>query len=141
MKIENVINLVAVAVIAAQYGRKQQLKKDIQEVKESFAEEFSNYKPPKYRTSYTKYADRYGAKSTNYELCVATREEGETVMEFMNEIICNYGYASVGDLLETVGLQSDFLDDRIGWTSTNGMTLKRAKNCYSLVFPNPTTLP
>ena len=64
MKIENVINLVAVAVIAAQYGRKQQLKKDIQEVKESFAEEFRNYKQPKYRTSYTKYADRYSAKST-----------------------------------------------------------------------------
>lgn len=142
MKIENVINLVAVAVIAAHIGRKQQLKKDIQEVTELFTKEVCDYKQQKYRTSHRSYADKYGAKSTNYEFYVATREEGEKVLDEMKNLIDDYACASVGDLLELVGLKSTYLDDRIGWTSVKGMTLRRsAKYGYSLVFPNPTILP
>ena len=129
MKIENVINLVAVAVIAAHIGRKQQLKRDIQAVAEGFAEECNRKKEPVHYRSY---------KET---FCLETREEGEKVIDTLKELLEEYGAVSVADLKDLIGLPSTYRENLRGWTDLKTASLKRTRYGYSLVFPIPTTLP
>ena len=138
MKIENVINLVAVAVIAAHIGRKQQLKRDIQAVAEGFAEECNRKKEP---ARYTSYADYYAKKQPKESFCFGTREEGEKVIDTLKELLEKYGAVSVADLKDLIGMPSTYRENRRGWTDLKTASLKRTRYGYSLVFPNPTTLP
>lgn len=134
MKIENVINLVAVAVIAAHIGRKQQLKKDIQAVAEVFAEECNRKKEP---ARYTSYADYYAKKQPKETFCLDTREEGERVIDTLKELLEKYGVVSVADLKALIDMPSTYRENRIGWTDLKTASLKRIGGGYYLVLPDP----
>lgn len=129
MKIENVINLVAVAVIAAHIGRKQQLKRDIQAVADGFAEECNRQKAP---VRYTSYKETF---------CLETREEGEKVIDTLKELLQNYGAVSVADLKDLIGMPSTYRENRRGWTDLKTASLKRTRYGYYLVLPDPEPIP
>lgn len=138
MKIENVINLVAVAVIAAHIGRKQQLKRDIQAVAEGFAEKCNRQKEP---VRYTSYADYWAKKQPKETFCVGTREEGEKVIDTLKELLENYGVVSVADLKDLIGMPSTYRENRRGWTDLKTASLKRTRYGYYLVLPDPEPIP
>jgi hypothetical protein len=138
MKIENVINLVAVAVIAAHIGRKQQLKRDIQAVAEGFAEECNRKKEP---VRYTSYANYCAKKQPKEAFCLDTREEGEKVIDILKELLENYGVVSVADLKDLIGMPSTYRENRRGWTDLKTASLKRTRYGYSLVLPDPEPIP
>lgn len=136
MKIENVINLVAVAVIAAHIGRKQQLKRDIKTVAEGFAEERNRQKEP---VHYKRYADYYNdtKRQPKETFCVETREEGEKVIDTLKELLEKYGVVSVADLHDLMGIPSTYRENRRGWTDLKTASLKRTRYGYYLVLPDP----
>lgn len=134
MKIENLINLVAVAVIAAHIGRKQQLKKDIQEFSEGFAAECNRKKEPVHYKSYDDYCAKKQPKETFY---VETREEGERIIDTLKELLQNYGEVSVADLNDLMGVPSSYREIRRGWTDLKTASLKRKRCGYYLVLPDP----
>lgn len=133
MKIENVINLVAVAVIAAHIGRKQQLKRDIQAVAEGFAEECNRKKEPVHYRSYTDYTK----KQPKETFCLDTREEGEKVIDTLKELLEEYGAVSVADLKDLIGLPSTYRENLRGWTDLKTASIKRTRYGYYLVLPDP----
>lgn len=130
MKIENVINLVAVAVIAAHIGRKQQLNRDIQAVAEGFAEGYNQKKEPVHYQSYAK-------KQPKEAFCLNTREEGEKVIDTLKELLEKYGVVSVADLKDLIGMPSTYRENRRGWADLKTASLKRTRYGYYLVLPDP----
>jgi len=138
MKIENVINLVAVAVIAAHIGRKQQLKRDIQAVAEGFAEECNRQKEP---ARYTSYADYYAKKQPKVSFRFGTREEGEKVIDTLKELLEKYGVVSVADLKDLIGMPSTYRENRRGWADLKTASIKRTRYGYYLVLPDPEPIP
>lgn len=142
MKLENILNLAAVAIIAAHLGKKTQEKKDIQtldEVLNQFIEELKE--PKKEKISYRKYSD-YIRKHplVSDEIIVSTRKEGEKVLDKLGDILRNYGEVSVADFYDLVGMPSEYTDNKRGWKDLHYAGLKKTRYGYAFAFPNPVDL-
>lgn len=75
------------------------------------------------------------------ELIVETREEGNNVLDTLNELIDRYGQATVADLYLLVGIQPQFTDRNYGWRSIRGSAVTRIRgNGYLLDLPRPEPL-
>ena len=139
MKIENVINLVAVAVIAAHIGRKQQLKRDIQaldEVLNQFMEELK--KPKKEKVSYSNYIRQRPYVADG--IIVGTRKEGEEVLDNLGDILREYGQVSVADFYDLVGIPSEYTDNKRGWKELRYTGLHKSRYGYTFSLPDPIPL-
>ena len=139
MKIENVINLVAVAVIAAYIGRKQQLKRDIQaldEVLNQFMEELK--KPKKEKVSYSNYIRQRPYVADG--IIVGTRKEGEEVLDNLGDILREYGQVSVADFYDLVGIPSEYTDNKRGWKELRYTGLHKSRYGYTFSLPDPIPL-
>ena len=139
MKIENVINLVAVAVIAAHIGRKKQLKRDIQaldEVLNQFMEELK--KPKKEKVSYSNYIRQRPYVADG--IIVGTRKEGEEVLDNLGDILREYGQVSVADFYDLVGIPSEYTDNKRGWKELRYTGLHKSRYGYTFSLPDPIPL-
>ena len=139
MKLENVLNLAAVAVIAAHLGKKAQEKKDIQaldEVLNQFMEELK--KPKKEKVSYSNYIRQRPYVAD--DIIVRTRREGEEVLGSMKDILHDYGQVSVGDFYELVGAPSEFSDCKKGWKELRYAGLHKSRYGYTFSLPDPIEL-
>ena len=139
MKIENVINLVAVAVIAAHIGRKQQLKRDIQaldEVLNQFMDELK--KPKKEKVSYSNYIRQRPYVADG--IIVGTRKEGEEVLDNLGDILREYGQVSVADFYDLVGILSEYTDNKRGWKELRYTGLHKSRYGYTFSLPDPIPL-
>ena len=74
------------------------------------------------------------------DIIVSTREEGELVLERMNDIIDGYDVVSVSDLYEMVGFPSTHTDYKWGWTHIGGASVKQVREGYLLDLPSPEPL-
>lgn len=72
-----------------------------------------------------------------FEVKVSTRDEGEEVLDRLNEIADQYGKVSVSDLYDLVGIQSVFTDTRFGWQSSElrSTFIRRTRGGYAIMFP------
>jgi hypothetical protein len=108
-------------------------------------------------TNYTRYAVRgnnpigrsmrderpsvVSPKSQNIDdILLATRVEAETVLDRLYDILKEYESASVADLYSLVGLSSNFVDQKWGWTELNGSQVRRVRDGYILDLPRPISL-
>ena len=57
-----------------------------------------------------------------------SRGEAEEVLYRMDELIATYGIASVADLYDLVGADSDYTDNNYGWTDIQSATIVRTRN-------------
>ena len=139
MKLENILNLAAVAIIAAHLGKKAQEKKDIQaldEVLNQFMEELK--KPKKEKVSYSNYIRQRPYVAD--DIIVRTRREGEEVLGSMKDILREYGQVSVGDFYELVGAPSEFSDCKKGWKELRYAGLHKNRYGYTFSLPDPIDL-
>ena len=132
MKIENVINLVAVAVIAAHIGRKKQLKRDIQALDEVLK------KPKKEKVSYSNYIRQRPYVADG--IIVGTRKEGEEVLDNLGDILREYGQVSVADFYDLVGIPSEYTDNKRGWKELRYTGLHKSRYGYTFSLPDPIPL-
>ena len=142
MKLENILNLAAVAVIAAHLGKKAQEKKDIQaldEVLNQFMKELKE--PKKEKVSYSKYSDYIRQRPyVADEIIVSTRKEGEAVLDELEDILRKYGQVSVADFYELVGIQPEYTDNKRGWKELRYTGLHKSRYGYTFSLPDPIDL-
>ena len=65
------------------------------------------------------------------------RDEAEQVLTTLVELIENYHIATVGDFYDLVGLESSYTDRKYGWDSLGRASVKRVRDGYILVLPDP----
>lgn len=74
------------------------------------------------------------------EIVLETRQEAEDVLDRLYEIIDRFGAASVSDLYDLVGVQSNHADQKWGWEELRGATASHVRGGYLLDLPEPEPL-
>jgi len=74
------------------------------------------------------------------EIILATRVEAEEVVDRLFDLVNRYESATVADLYEMVGVDSEYTDDKWGWTDIRGAGVARVRNGYLLDLPKPEPL-
>lgn len=69
------------------------------------------------------------------ELILHSREEAETVIERLSDIVDKYDVATIADLHELVGLPSSYVDNKWGWTVFKYATVRQIREGYLLDLP------
>lgn len=71
------------------------------------------------------------------EIILATRAEADEVIERLFDLVGQYEQATVADLLELVGVTSNHVDHKWGWTDVRGAGVTKIRNGYLLDLPRP----
>ncbi len=68
--------------------------------------------------------------------------EAKSVLEYLNELLDNYGSVSIADYYEVSGLSSEIshTDNDWGWTSLRDCYIKRSSGGHEIVFADPRRL-
>jgi hypothetical protein len=69
------------------------------------------------------------------DIILDSRIEAEEVYSHMNDVIDEYDMISVGDLLDMVGLPSDYTDQKYGWTNISSARVERVRDGWRLDLP------
>ena len=97
------------------------------------------------RISYSKYYDpnnRYISRESKVrsgfrcdDVIFDNRGEAETVLFRMNELIDNYGMATVADFYDLAGLTGEYTSNNYGWTNIRSAEVVRARDGYIIKMP------
>lgn len=97
------------------------------------------------RISYSKYYDpnnRYISRESKVrsglrcdDIIFDNRGEAETVLFRMNELIDNYGMATVADFYDLAGLTGEYTSNNYGWTNIRSAEVVRARDGYIIKMP------
>lgn len=74
------------------------------------------------------------------EIILDDRAEAENVVDNLFELVSRYESATVADLYELVGLNSNHTDHKWGWTDLHGAGVTRIRGGYLLDLPEPEPL-
>lgn len=74
------------------------------------------------------------------EIILESRGEAEEVIAHLNDMIVDYGQATVSDLYDLVGITPSFTDEKYGWTDLRGSGVVRVRGGYLLDLPRPQLL-
>lgn len=80
---------------------------------------------------------RYSGDS---DIILETREEAETVLSHLIELVETYESASVADLYDLLGKTPQFTDNKYGWTNLSSATTQRVREGYLLKLPKASPL-
>lgn len=69
------------------------------------------------------------------EIIIQERDEAEDVLTVLEDYVEKYGFASVKDLYELVGIEPNHVDDNWGWSNLNTARVRRVSNGYLLELP------
>jgi hypothetical protein len=98
--------------------------------------------------SYDRFSDRRYTSNTretasnrtrvgySYEdVIIPNRAEAEEVLSRMDELIEQYGFASVADLYDLVGVTGNYTDNKYGWNNLRNADVVRDREGYLLRLP------
>lgn len=96
-----------------------------------------------YRSYYDRKDDRdsrpsSGATRNGYDyddITFPTRGEAELVREHMENIVDQYGIVTVADFYELAGVQTQYTDQKYGWTNLRSVKVTRVYDGYRLDLP------
>ena len=74
-------------------------------------------------------------KVWNDDIILDSRGEAEQVIDNLLDIIDEYGAASVADLYSLVGIDSEYTDNKYGWTNLSSANVSRTRDGYILNLP------
>lgn len=89
------------------------------------------------RSGLNEFARRPRSSHDFDEIVVATRVEGEEVLNRMSDIIDQYEQATVADLLELVGISGNHVDHKWGWTDVSSFRLQKIRDGYLIDHAKP----
>ena len=98
------------------------------------------------RTSYSRFyedKDRRSSQRESYrdlpndpdDIILDTRREAQNVLEDLDHMIHTYGQASIADFYDLVGVTSDFTDNKYGWTTLRGASIKPVRDGFLIILP------
>jgi len=82
---------------------------------------------------------RQSVKEAN-DIIFPDRAEAEIVLETLIDVIDKYGQASLGDLYDLVGLPTNPIDNKWGWTYLNNAQVVQVRQGYLLDLPQMESL-
>lgn len=75
-------------------------------------------------------------KGYNYDdVYVETRGEAEEVLSQLDSMIETYGYATVADLYDAIGVTGEYTDCKYGWTNLSTASAIRTRDGYKFKLP------
>lgn len=74
------------------------------------------------------------------EIVLDSRTEAEMVLSTLYDALERYEQVTVADLLELVGISSNFTEMRYGWTDLHGSRIEHIRGGYLLNLPRPELL-
>lgn len=74
------------------------------------------------------------------EIIVSKRAEAEGILQMLDDIIAQYGEATVENFYDMVGETSDYTDRNWGWRALPGAGVDRVSDGYVLDLPRPIPL-
>ena len=69
------------------------------------------------------------------EVILESRGDAEAVLMRLDETIDEYGFASVGDLYDIVGVTGSYTDNDYGWTDIRNARIDRVRDGYVIRMP------
>ena len=69
------------------------------------------------------------------DIILDTYKEANDALRTLDDYIHRYGQASIADLYDCVGISSSWPDNRYGWLSIRGATVRPVREGYMLVMP------
>lgn len=83
----------------------------------------------------------YSRVSQNFEdIILETKGEANNVIDVLQEIISQYGQATIADLYDAVGKTTNFTDNSYGWFDLRSARSIRVRDGYLLDLPRPVSL-
>ncbi len=71
------------------------------------------------------------------DVIVPTYGEAQDVLTSLQELIVQYGTASVADLLDTLGQTGNYTDNKYGWENLNTAKIIPVRDGFLVKLPNP----
>lgn len=73
-------------------------------------------------------------------ITLATRKDAKAILSCMNQVINDYGYMSVADLYDLIGVQTNYEDCKYGWTDLRLARVAKVREGYALVLPKTVSI-
>lgn len=86
------------------------------------------------------YSSRTSSRHNFDDIVIENRADAEEVLSIMIEAIEQYGTVSVADFYESVGISTDFTDNKWGWTDLSSAYVSRSRDGYYIHLPRPRSL-
>jgi len=74
------------------------------------------------------------------EIIIDTRVEATDVLDQMYELLSRYEVVTVADLYDMVRIETNYTDNRFGWTDLRGADIQRVRDGYVIQLPRPIPL-
>lgn len=74
------------------------------------------------------------------DLVLGSRMEAQDVVDALVDLIENYEAATVADFYDLIGMESDFSDQKYGWTNLSRVDIRRTRDGYVIILPKPIVL-
>lgn len=71
------------------------------------------------------------------QIILESRTDAEEVLDRLIDLITMFGVASVSDLCELIDIESDYTDNKYGWTNLSKATVDRVREGWLLNIPKP----
>lgn len=69
------------------------------------------------------------------DILFESRGEAEDVLSYLVDLTIDYGVASVADFYDLSGIESQFTDNKYGWTNLRDACIDRVRNGYIIRLP------
>lgn len=77
----------------------------------------------------------YASRNSVPEYVLETRGEAINALEGLRDQIADYGYASVSDYYDLIGVMSTYADESWGWTDLSQVKILATRGGYLIKFP------
>lgn len=101
---------------------------------------YSSYSRPSTRPEGSFRSGREIRYSQEKEPIVESRYDADLVLEELNNCICEYDQATVGDLYDLLGFDPDHTDYKWGWTDMSSATVRKVPGGWLIDLPRPQRL-
>lgn len=101
---------------------------------------YSSYSRPQSRPEGSFRPGREMRYSQEKEPIVESRYDADLVLEELNNCICEYDQATVGDLYDLLGFDPDHTDYKWGWTDLSSATVRKVPGGWLIDLPRPQRL-
>ena len=95
---------------------------------------YSNPKPARTKRTSNTRANQFD------DIIVGSHREAQAVIRGLNDLIDQYGQATIADLQEIVQITGDFTDSYYGWVNLNTARVKPDRDGYLVDLPKPVYL-
>jgi hypothetical protein len=69
------------------------------------------------------------------KIVISSKDDAETVVKALIEIIDRFSVVLLGDLYDLVGLPTVYVDHKWGWTNLSNVEIKQVDNGYLIDLP------